>query len=170
LSLIVPILDQATWSELVTELRRLRPSHSPAWTDHDAAAAPVPRLIGGVAVAMITLVYWAALRNVLRNNWWRRYVTVVAADGIRWRRVDWLLEAGPTDPVYELDPSTGRVRFGDGEHGRSPPNGLTVTTRVRYSVGGILVRLCAALLWVDGVRRLWKGCCPRDQTWAAGRS
>ncbi|MDO0930213.1 hypothetical protein QQY66_00190 [Streptomyces sp. DG2A-72] len=44
----------------------------------------------------------------------------VRVGGETWRRVADLGSAGPDAAVYELDAKTGRVRFGDGEHGRIP--------------------------------------------------
>jgi hypothetical protein len=38
-----------------------------------------------------------------------------------WVRVPDLSRSGAADPHYELDPTTGEVRFGDGTHGRIPP-------------------------------------------------
>jgi len=38
-----------------------------------------------------------------------------------WTEVPDLATAGPDDFVYEFDPLTGEIRFGDGEHGRIPP-------------------------------------------------
>ena len=51
-----------------------------------------------------------------------------------------LAHAGPADPVYVLDPETGRVVFGDGEHGRLPPDDALVQVRFRdgLSSGGNL--------------------------------
>lgn len=51
----------------------------------------------------------------------------------RWRLVTDLAEAGPQDAVYVLDPETGQVMFGDGEHGRRPLAEAIV--QVRYGAG-----------------------------------
>ncbi len=47
--------------------------------------------------------------------------------GTPWRSVPDLSTAGPQDHVYEFDPATGRISFGDGVHGAVPPSGSQVT-------------------------------------------
>ena len=47
--------------------------------------------------------------------------------GEAWREVDDLSQAGPTDRVYEFDPASGQIRFGDGTHGAVPPAGSQIT-------------------------------------------
>lgn len=47
-------------------------------------------------------------------------------DGQPWARVDSLESAGKEN-VYEFDPPTGRVTFGDGVHGNVPPEGALLT-------------------------------------------
>lgn len=54
---------------------------------------------------------------------------------VRWRRVDDLALAGAKDRVYELEPYSGSIRFGNGLHGAVPPSG-DHNIRVRYSSGG----------------------------------
>jgi hypothetical protein len=51
----------------------------------------------------------------------------VRVDGERWRQVDRLEGSGPEDPVFVLEAASGTVRFGDGEHGRRPPDGSMVS-------------------------------------------
>jgi phage baseplate assembly protein gpV len=41
-------------------------------------------------------------------------------NGELWRRVESLEFAGPQDKVFELDPETGTVQFGDGKRGATP--------------------------------------------------
>lgn len=53
----------------------------------------------------------------------------------RWLPIEDLFAAGPEDDVYSLDLSTGRIRFGDGRHGRIPPAGAVLVAR-RYRYGG----------------------------------
>ncbi|HWC13038.1 MAG TPA: hypothetical protein VG929_00410 [Actinomycetota bacterium] len=50
----------------------------------------------------------------------------VYVDGDPWKRVDSLSSAGKTN-VYEFDPRSGRVRFGDGVNGNIPPEGALLT-------------------------------------------
>lgn len=61
--------------------------------------------------------------SVLRRCW------------VLWDRVEDLGLAGPEDRVYELDPYTGTVRFGDGQRGMVPPQG-DHNIRISYSSGG----------------------------------
>jgi hypothetical protein len=42
-----------------------------------------------------------------------------------WTRVDDLVTAGPTDQVYTVDWTTGKITFGDGVHGEIPPAAST---------------------------------------------
>jgi hypothetical protein len=55
-----------------------------------------------------------------------------------WVRWEWrrnLLRSGPGDRHYALDRTRGRLRLGDGEHGRVPPAGAAIIAR-RYQTGG----------------------------------
>jgi predicted phage baseplate assembly protein len=52
-----------------------------------------------------------------------------------WRRVEDLLAAGPDEQVFELDPSSGTIIFGDGEHGRIPVAGARLLAS-EYRFGG----------------------------------
>jgi alpha-L-arabinofuranosidase len=47
--------------------------------------------------------------------------------GQAWQPVADLSKAGPDEQVYEFDPRTGRIEFGDGSHGAVPPQGAQVT-------------------------------------------
>jgi uncharacterized phage protein gp47/JayE len=60
---------------------------------------------------------------------------VVVAFWVRWRRVEDLGAAGPSDRVYEIDQTFGLVEFGDGRGGRVPPIGRD-NIRASYSAGG----------------------------------
>jgi len=53
-----------------------------------------------------------------------------------WMRVDDLSQARPDDKVYLLDPATGLVTFGDGQHGMALPPGFRNVTALVYQVGG----------------------------------
>jgi len=52
---------------------------------------------------------------------------VVYVAGTAWTAVPDLSSAGPADRVYQFDPGTGAIRFGDGAHGAIPPKGAKVT-------------------------------------------
>lgn len=51
----------------------------------------------------------------------------VIVDGITWQPIDRLDAAGPDDEVYVIDPATGWIGFGDGNHGRIPPEQSQIT-------------------------------------------
>ncbi len=70
-----------------------------------------------------------------------------------WFEVDELVTAGPTDPVYTLDPITGVVTFGDGEHGMPLPAGYrnviassyrTISSSADLAPGAITTMLSSA--------------------------
>lgn len=54
-------------------------------------------------------------------------------DGQAWTDIADLSSAGPSDAVYEFDPGSGEIRFGDGEHGRIPHPGASIT--ISYDSG-----------------------------------
>lgn len=56
-----------------------------------------------------------------------------------WTEVDDLGLSGPEDRHFTLDHETGRVRFGDGTHGRRPEPGGQVTASYRRGAGGWFV-------------------------------
>lgn len=57
------------------------------------------------------------------------------SQGTQWQRIDDLRAAGADDPVFMLDPGTGTLTFGDGEHGRIPAAGVELVA-IRYRYGG----------------------------------
>ncbi|MQA02187.1 MAG: hypothetical protein GEV07_05485 [Streptosporangiales bacterium] len=73
----------------------------------------------------------------------------VYVDGEKWRAVDDLEGAGPDDEVYTFDPRTGRVAFGDGTHGRIPPEGAQVTADYDSGPHAGFVDFAAAMKKVD---------------------
>jgi predicted phage baseplate assembly protein len=56
--------------------------------------------------------------------------------GTKWTGVDDLSGFGPDDEVYVLDPATGLVYFGDGNHGKAVPPGFRNVRARSYQVGG----------------------------------
>lgn len=54
----------------------------------------------------------------------------------RWREVASLLDWGPFDEVFTLDPTSGEVTFGDGRHGARVPVGFRNVVAASYQVGG----------------------------------
>ncbi len=60
---------------------------------------------------------------------------VVTHCWVRWERQGDLALAAGDERCYQLDPYTGTIRFGDGIHGRVPPQGEE-NIRVSYSFGG----------------------------------
>jgi hypothetical protein len=63
----------------------------------------------------------------------RRRLTV-DVDGERWEETKSLSEATAGDKVFVVDDATGHLAFGDGRHGRQPPQNAVVT--VSYRDGG----------------------------------
>jgi alpha-L-arabinofuranosidase len=57
----------------------------------------------------------------------------VYVDGRPWAKVADLSKAGPGTQIYELNPASGAITFGDGTHGGIPPKGAKVT--VSYESG-----------------------------------
>ena len=55
--------------------------------------------------------------------------TLEDGDSRSWSAVDDLFAAEPTDEQFALDARSGRVVFGDGEHGRVPPIGARILCR-----------------------------------------
>ena len=62
-------------------------------------------------------------------------VEIEDGEGTRWSEVDTLAVAGPQATVFELEPGTGTLRFGDGQSGRIPGAGLELFVR-SYRHGG----------------------------------
>ena len=58
----------------------------------------------------------------------------VRVDDEEWRETRSLSEAAPDDNVFVVNQASGTVEFGDGTHGRRPPDGSVVT--VSYRAGG----------------------------------
>lgn len=53
----------------------------------------------------------------------------------RWQQVELLIGRGADEPVYRLDAQAGQVTFGDGQHGRRPPQARRIRI-VSYRHGG----------------------------------
>lgn len=53
---------------------------------------------------------------------------------VPWREVERLESAGAGDRAFSVDYASGAVVFGDGRHGRIPPDGAAETIMVRYTV------------------------------------
>ncbi len=58
----------------------------------------------------------------------------VAELWVPWREVDRLESAGPDDRVFLVDYTRGCVQFGDGRHGRIPPEGAEETIMIQCTV------------------------------------
>ncbi|GHU57920.1 hypothetical protein FACS1894133_1710 [Clostridia bacterium] len=59
----------------------------------------------------------------------------VYVDGAEWKRTGNISLCGGSDCVYELDPATGEIKFGNGIHGKVPPGGIS-NISVEYEYGG----------------------------------
>lgn len=55
---------------------------------------------------------------------------------MEWSEVDDLAQHGPSDRVFTLDPTSGAITTGDGEHGALVPPGFRNVVAARYRVGG----------------------------------
>src|SRR5919108_2981637 len=66
----------------------------------------------------------------------------------RWAEVDDLTASGPEDRHFVLDRATGRVQFGDGEHGRQPEAGSHVEASYRSGGGR---RFLVAIPFATGI-------------------
>jgi len=64
----------------------------------------------------------------------------------RWRPIEDLFAAGPEDDVYSVDLSSGRIRFGDGRHGRIPPAGAVIVARSYRYGGGAATNVATGLI------------------------
>jgi hypothetical protein len=67
----------------------------------------------------------------------REVVLSIAENGAaeEWVQVASLAESGPADRHFTLEPETGKVVFGDGEHGRRPAAGSSVEAGYRRGSG-----------------------------------
>jgi len=80
-------------------------------------------------------------RAALRERWPDRTAVETDAAGettafwVRWTRQPDLLDSGPEDRHFVLDPIAGTVSFGDGTRGMIPPRG-TANVRATYVTGG----------------------------------
>jgi hypothetical protein len=59
----------------------------------------------------------------------------VTVNNYYWVRVANLLDAGPDDRAFSLDPQTGAITFGDGVNGTLPPVGSTIVVSYCYGAG-----------------------------------
>jgi alpha-N-arabinofuranosidase len=69
----------------------------------------------------------------------------VFVDGRKWAPVTSFSRSGPRAHVYELDPESGRIRFGNGRHGAIPPAGDQVTLSYQSGPHGGFVQFYAAM-------------------------
>lgn len=85
---------------------------------------------------------------------WVRYPPVepgsnsLYVDGEPWAQVDDITAAGEED-VYGFEPRSGKVTFGDGEHGNIPPNGAQLTMDYRSGPHDGFLDFYAAMKDVD---------------------
>lgn len=73
----------------------------------------------------------------------------VRVRGEVWQPIDDLSNAGPNEKVYEIDPKTGVVRFGDGEHGAVPENGRRLGANYKSGLHKGFVDFYDAMKQVD---------------------
>ncbi len=114
--------------------------------------------VGGLAVADAEALAEAMGGRVRLE--WEDHVLVHC--WVQWERVAELALAAPEERCYQLDPYAGRLIFGDGIHGRVPPEGEE-NIQVCYAFGGgsrgnrpagDVVRLLGALPRISRVENL----------------
>lgn len=69
----------------------------------------------------------------------------VSINGQAWKEVGTFENHGSNDQVFTLDPTTGTIFFGDGEHGLIPPAGSTITAT--YRTGGGSAGIILSFTW-----------------------
>ncbi|HEX9670487.1 MAG TPA: baseplate J/gp47 family protein [Thermoanaerobaculia bacterium] len=79
---------------------------------------------------------------------------------VRWEPREDFLRSGAADRHYVLDRALGRLRFGDGEQGRVPPQGVAVLARSYRTGGGSQGNVAAGavkqvLAGVAGIEKAW---------------
>ena len=87
--------------------------------------------VGGLSVSEIE----SLARDLAGRVELEREDRVLTHCWVRWERRDQLALAGPEERCYSLDPYEARITFGDGVHGRVPPQGEE-NLRIRYCFGG----------------------------------
>jgi hypothetical protein len=73
----------------------------------------------------------------------------LTVDGVQWERVASFDQSDSDSRVYVLDRETGRIRFGDGEHGRAPSSESRIRATYRFGggSGGATNEPAIALTW-----------------------
>jgi hypothetical protein len=71
----------------------------------------------------------------------------VRVNGERWHAVSSFADQGPEAAVFVLDAERGAVRFGDGVHGKRPPDGAVVTVRYREGADAGTDEIAVTTLW-----------------------
>ncbi|WP_380677707.1 putative baseplate assembly protein [Salinigranum sp. GCM10025319] len=116
------------------------PGSSDGTVDQTFSVAAPPVVDGEVWIDELTALSEGA-REDLREQWPDRTELETDAAGdsvafwVRWDEQPDLLDSGPEDRHYTLDPIAGTVSFGDGVRGKIPPRG-TDNVRADYATGG----------------------------------
>lgn len=154
-ALTPPKIDASAIEELLREALERIPAYTPEWTDREDSD-PGVTLLHLLAFAAGTIGYWAAVRWAIGRTGLRSRTTTVTVRGEPWRQIDKLEHAGPDDAVYRLDPVTGAVEFGSGDHGKKPDGSVTIMTRYRYGAGAVGAVVAAGAVWTAGTWCLFK--------------
>jgi hypothetical protein len=131
---------------------------SPQWTDFNESDPGISLL---ELFAFLTTGYLVmnGLGPLLERTGLMKRVVIVNVDGQPWREVGTLEAAGPDDCVFCLDPASGSVEFGDGEHGRVPSRSVETTTSCQYGAGALGI-ICGILvvcsLWSHSIWGRWR--------------
>jgi hypothetical protein len=75
----------------------------------------------------------------------------VRVNGERWNVVSGFADQGPDAAVFVLDAERGTVRFGDGVHGRRPPDGAVTTVRYRAGADAEAGEITVTTFWPAAV-------------------
>lgn len=159
-------LDEQGWRRLEATVRAVAAQRMPEWAehlDHDPGVT-IAQLFAFLGEQLL----WRAAtipergREAIRESITRlgsmpepdaAGPLTVRVDGARWREVSSLDLAGPDDTVFVVNRS-GDVTFGDGQHGRRPPQEARVTASYREG-GGQRGNVCVSVHtpWPPPVQR-----------------
>jgi hypothetical protein len=135
--------DDRQWAALQQALAQIA-VRLPGWTGGrggdpgvtllELSAVLVEELVSRGAITEGGLPAVSRIEDALSSLAWRTGPEV-SVDGERWEYVASLAEASPDARVYSIDHETGILIFGDGTHGRRPPDGSRIAARFRHGSG-----------------------------------
>jgi hypothetical protein len=137
-----PLDDPQLEARLITWIRVFRPSAPHPrirWVEHNVArivqSRTAPKSVLGIGSGRANQTFDLVHQGVLPDSV-EVQVRMHGEKWVSWQRVDDLMYSGPDDLHWTLDALAGRVRFGDGIHGRVPHTGEAVRVLTyRYTLG-----------------------------------